>query len=148
MIVRVVLGVSMFAHGAQNVLGWFGGPGLRNSLRSFREQLHIPAAPALLALAAEFLGGLGLIVGLFSRVAALGIAVTMLVAAMVHFSNGFFLNWYGTKKGHGFEYHILVIALALVVIAKGAGGFSADRLLYQHFLTPADTGTSQMTTGR
>ena len=132
-IVRVVLGVVFFAHGSQMALGWFGGAGLQTTLRVFREQLHIPAPLAMLAVAAEFLGGLGLIVGLLSRIAALGIAVVMIVALVaVHRKFGFFMNWYGEKLGHGIEYHVLVLALALTVMIKGAGAFSLDQFLYQH----------------
>jgi putative oxidoreductase len=130
---RIVLGVVFFAHGAQMALGWFGGAGLQSTLRVFREQLRIPAPLALLSVAAEFLGGLGLIVGLLSRIAAFGIAVVMSVALLVvHRKIGFFMNWYGEKQGHGIEYHILVLTLALVVMIKGAGAFSLDQVLYQH----------------
>jgi putative oxidoreductase len=132
-IVRVVLGVVFFAHGAQMALGWFGGAGLQSTVRVFREQLRMPAPLAMLAIAAEFLGGLGLIVGVLSRIAAFGIAGVMSVALLVvHRKFGFFMNWLGEKQGHGIEYHILVLALALVVIIKGAGAFSLDRVLYQH----------------
>ena len=132
-IVRIVLGVVFFAHGAQKALGWFGGAGLQSTVRVFREQLRIPAPLALLSVAVEFLGGLGLIVGLLSRIAALGIAAVMIVALLaVHRKFGFFMNWYGEKQGHGIEYHILVLALALAVMIKGAGAFSLDQVLYQH----------------
>ena len=135
-IVRIVLGVVFFAHGAQMALGWFGGAGLQSTVRVFREQLRIPAPLALLSVAAEFLGGLGLIVGLLSRIAALGIAVVMIVALLaVHRKFGFFMNWYGEKQGHGIEYHILVLALALTVMIKGAGAFSLDQVLYQRVST-------------
>src|ERR1035441_1761806 len=91
---------------------------------------HIPALFAFLAIAAEFLGGLGLIVGLLSRVAALGIAVNMVVAiAMVHQQFGFFMNWSGAQKGEGYEYHVLVIAMAVLVMVRGAGAASCDRAL-------------------
>ena len=131
-IVRIVLGVVFFAHGAQKAFGWFGGAGLQSTVRVFREQLRIPAPLALLSVAAEFLGGLGLIVGLLSRIAALGIAVVMIVALVaVHGKFGFFMNWYGEKQGHGIEYHILVLALAVAVIIKGGGAFSLDKVLYQ-----------------
>jgi putative oxidoreductase len=132
-IVRVVLGVVFFAHGAQMALGWFGGAGLQSTVRIFRENLHIPAPLALLSVAAEFLGGLGLIVGLLSRIAAFGIAVVMSVALLVvHRKFGFFMNWFGEKQGHGIEYHVLVLALALIVMIKGAGAVSLDQVLYQH----------------
>ncbi len=133
---RIVLGVVFFAHGAQKALGWFGGAGLDNTVRGFKEHLQIPAPLALLSVAAEFLGGLGLIVGLLSRVAAMGIAVVMLVAVLaVHWKFGFFMNWYGDKQGQGIEYHILVLVLALVVMIKGGGAFSLDQVLYQHIFT-------------
>ena len=132
-IVRVVLGVVLFAHGAQKLLGWFGGQGFSVTVRTFRDQLGIPAPLACLAIAAEFFCGLGLIVGLLTRIAALGISITMVVAAlMVHLKYGFFMNWFGEKQGHGVEYHLVVIALALVVIVKGAGAFSFDSALSRH----------------
>jgi putative oxidoreductase len=140
-ILRIVLGVVFFAHGAQKALGWFGGTGLQTTVRIFRDNLHIPAPLAVLSVAAEFLGGMGLIVGLLSRVAALGIAIVMTVALFaVHGRFGFFMNWYGEKKGHGIEYHILVLALALAVMIKGAGALSLDEVLYHHAL--AQTGSS------
>src|SRR6202166_490540 len=140
-VARIVLGVVFFAHGAQMALGWFGGPGLQSTVRVFRETLRIPAPLAVLAVAAEFLGGLGLIVGLLSRVAALGIAVVMMVALVaVHRKFGFFMNWFGEKQGHGIEYHVLVLALALTVMIKGAGAFSLDQVLYQHVSTQNGVG--------
>lgn len=134
---RVILGVVFFAHGAQKLLGWFGGHGLNATIGMFRDQLGIPAPLAYLAIAAEFFGGLGLIVGFLARVAAVGVAVTMAVAMVkVHLQHGFFLNWFGDKQGHGFEYHLLALALALVVIVHGAGAFSLDRALYRQVATP------------
>jgi putative oxidoreductase len=132
-IARIVLGIIFFAHGAQKMLGWYGGLGLASSMRTFTEYLHLPSTLAFLVIAGEFFSGLGLIVGLFSRIAALVIALTMVGAiATVHFRFGLFLNWLGTQKGHGIEYHLLAIALALVVIVKGGGAFSLDRLVHEH----------------
>src|SRR5258708_38423800 len=92
MLQRVVLGVIFFAHGSQKALGWFGGPGLDTTLRSFTDNMGIPTVLASLAILAEFLGGIGLILGLFSRIAALGIAVNMVVAVLfVHARNGLFM---------------------------------------------------------
>src|ERR1700676_5086093 len=109
-IVRIVLGVVFFAHGAQMGLAWFGGPGLQSTVQVFREHLRIPAPLAVLAVAAHFLGAVGLIVGLLSRVAALSIAVVMIVALVaVHWKFGLFMNWYGDKKGHGIEYIVLFL---------------------------------------
>src|SRR6266478_4887526 len=130
LVARLTLGLVMFPHGAQKALGWFGGPGFSGTMNMFTEHMHIPALFAVLAIAAEFAGSIGLIVGFCGRVSAFGVAVNMLVATlMVHASNGFFMNWAGNQKGEGFEYHLLAIGLALVVITSGAGKWSFDRLL-------------------
>lgn len=129
-IVRLVLGVTFFMHGAQKMLGWFGGYGFHATMGTFTHYLGIPAPLAFLAICAEFFGGLGLLVGLLSHVAALGIIVNMLVAiATVHHVNGFFMNWTGQQKGEGFEFHLLAIALAIVVLIKGSGAVSIDRAI-------------------
>src|SRR5258708_22862226 len=132
-IARIVLGIIFFGHGAQKMLGWYGGPGLASSMRTFTEHLHLPSTLAFLVIAGEFFGGIGLIVGLFSRIAALFIALTMVGAiATVHFRFGLFLNWFGSQEGHGIEYHLLAIALSLVVVVKGAGAFSLDHVVYEY----------------
>jgi putative oxidoreductase len=90
----------------------------------------MPAPVALLIICTEFFGGLGLIVGLLTRIAALGIGVEMIGAIfIVHLPNGFFMNWSGTQKGEGFEYHLLAIAMAATLLLRGAGAFSADRAI-------------------
>jgi putative oxidoreductase len=130
-IARVTLGVIFFAHGSQKLLGWFEGPGLKETMRTMHEVLGLPVLLAFAAIAAEFFGGAALIVGLLSRVAAVGIGVIMASAIlMVHGRHGLFLNWFGDRKGHGYEYHLLAIALAAVVIVRGSGAVSVDRLLY------------------
>ena len=92
--------------------------------------MHIPAPLAFLAIAAEFFGGLGLILGFLTRIAAFGIAVNMLVAIVtVHSAFGFFMNWSGAQKGEGFEYHLLVLAMTAFLMIRGAGAFSVDRAL-------------------
>src|ERR1700756_728811 len=95
-ILRLVLGVVFFAHGAQKMLGWFGGFGFAGTMNFFTGMAHIPAPLAFLAIAAEFFGGIGLILGFLTRIAAFGIGVNMLVAILaVHHSFGFFMNWTG-----------------------------------------------------
>ncbi len=131
-ILRLVLGIVFFAHGAQKMLGWFGGHGFSGTMGFMNGTLHIPAPFAFLAIAAEFFGGLGLILGLLTRVAAFGIAVNMLVAVVkVHAQFGFFANWSGTQKGEGIEYHLLVLAMTVFLMLKGAGALSVDRKLAQ-----------------
>lgn len=129
LILRLTLAVVFFPHGAQKVLGWFGGHGFKNTLHFFTSS-GIPAGFALLAMAAEFLGPLGLAIGLLTRVAAFGIACVMLVAiTTVHWQYGFFTNWNGTQPGEGFEYHLLALGIALAVIIRGAGAWSVDGAL-------------------
>ncbi|MGA7683960.1 MAG: DoxX family protein [Terriglobales bacterium] len=126
---RLVLGVVFFAHGAQKMLGWFGGYGFHGTM-GFFEHMGMPAPVAFLIICTELFGGLGLIVGLLTRIAALGIGVEMIGAIfLVHLPNGFFMNWFGNQKGEGYEYHLLVIAVAAALLLRGAGKFSVDHAL-------------------
>jgi putative oxidoreductase len=129
-VLRLFLGVVFFAHGAQKTLGWFGGYGFSGTMGFFTHQMGIPAPLAALAIAAEFLGGIGLLLGFLGRIAAFGIACNMVIAiVMVHQHFGFFANWTGQQKGEGIEYHILAIAIALAIMIKGSGALSVDRAL-------------------
>lgn len=133
-IIRLVLGVVFFAHGAQKMLGWWGGPGFSAMMSGFESQ-GIPELFAFLAIAAEFFGGIGLIIGFLGRIAAFGITVNMVVAILtVHLPNGLFMNWSGAQKGEGFEYHLLVLAITLSIMIVGSGAFSIDEYLYRTFL--------------
>lgn len=124
---RVMLGLVFFPHGAQKMLGWFGGYGFSATMQYFTTQAHIPAFFAFLAICAEFLGSLGLILGFLTRIAAFALAVEMGVAvALVHRHVGFFMNWFGVQKGEGYEYHLLVFALTIPLMIRGAGAFSID----------------------
>lgn len=139
-VLRLVLGIVFFAHGAQKMLGWFGGFGFSGTMGFFTGAMHIPAPFAFLAIAAEFFGGLGLILGFLTRIAAFGIAVNMVVAiATVHSGFGFFMNWTGAQKGEGFEYHLLVLAMTAFLMIRGAGAFSIDRVI----ATAAPSRTTQ-----
>lgn len=127
---RIVLGIVFFAHGSQKVFGWFGGYGFSATLQAFTQKMGIPTPLALLAILAELLGGLGLIFGVLTRVAAFGIFCVMLVAvSMFNWKYGLFMNWAGTQKGEGFEYHLLAMALSAVLMLRGAGALSVDRAL-------------------
>ena len=131
LIVRLFLGVVFFAHGAQKVFGWFGGPGLKGTVAYIQTSLRVPPALAVLAGLTECFGGLAVIAGLLSRLAALGLIVVMLVAiAKVHWRNGFFLNLsLQPGKGHGFEFNFALIGMALAVFVGGGGAKSIDRLI-------------------
>lgn len=128
---RLALGSVFFARGAQKALGWWGGHGFAATMQAFTQGLGIPAPLALLAILAELLGGLGLLAGALSRVAAFGIFSVMAVAFKLHLPHGFFMNWFGGQKGEGIEYHLLALALALaaLLMLRGAGALSADGAL-------------------
>ena len=129
MIVRLALGIVMLPHGLQKALGLFGGPGYSGTMAMFTSQ-GMPAALAFLIILGESAGSLGLIVGFLSRIAGFGISCIMLGAiAMVHLPNGFFMNWSGKQAGEGFEYHILALGIALVVLVGGGGRASVDRAI-------------------
>lgn len=130
-LVRVALGAVFFPHGAQKVLGWYGGYGLQGTLGAFTEKMGIPLGLALLAIAAEFLGSIALLFGVFTRVAALGIAVVMAVAMTMHWQYGFFMNWFGAQKGEGIEFHILALAMAVFLVIRGGGALSVDGAILQ-----------------
>ena len=126
---RLALGVVIFPHGIQKTLGWFGGPGFHTMMAAFT-QGGIPPVFGFLAICAEFLGGLGLILGFLSRIAAFGILCVMLVAILrVNLQFGLFMNWAGNQKGEGIEFHILAIGIGLAILIRGAGAFSVDRAL-------------------
>ena len=127
-ILRITLGLVILPHGLQKTIGWFGGYGFSGTMGGMTG-MGIPAFFAFLAIAAESAGALALITGITTRIAAFGVGVTMLVASLMHQSNGFFMNWSGQQKGEGFEFHILVVAIAVVLMIGGAGRFSVDRTL-------------------
>jgi putative oxidoreductase len=129
-ILRLALAIVVFPHGAQKVLGWFGGFGPSGTYGFLTQQMHIPAVLAILVFAAEFLGPIGLFVGFLSRIAAFGIAVDFAVALfMVHLPNGFFMNWSGQQKGEGIEFFFLAIGIAIAIMIGGSGAWSVDRAL-------------------
>lgn len=128
--VRLSLGIVMLPHGAQKVFGLFGGLGFEKTIEAFTLKGGLPLFIPLLLMAIELLGSLGLIAGFMTRVSAFGIGGAMAVCALAnHVDNGFFMNWFGKQKGEGFEFHILVVGMALALLIKGGGWLSLDRAL-------------------
>jgi putative oxidoreductase len=130
-LLRLFLGIVFFPHGAQKLLGWFGGGGFAPTLQGMTK-MGLPAVIVLLVILIEFFGALSLLLGFLSRVSAVGILVVMLGAIFtVHLRNGFFMNWMGQQKGEGIEYHLLVIGMCLALLVLGSGRFSVDRSMYR-----------------
>jgi putative oxidoreductase len=129
-VLRVTLGGLMFAHGAQKLLGWFGGFGFEGTMGFLTGTIGLPALLAVLIILLEFFGGIALMIGLAGRLMATGFAAIMLGAIFtVHAQNGFFMNWTGSQAGEGFEFHLLALAMAVALILKGSGALSVDRVL-------------------
>ena len=123
LIARVIVGVVFMAHGAQKLFGAFGGPGLSAVVAMMGPLGYLVSI-------GEFFGGLGLVVGFLSRFSAASIIVIMLGAiGMVHSKVGFFMNWMGNQGGEGFEYHLLAIAILLVIVIAGPGRYALGRFL-------------------
>jgi putative oxidoreductase len=136
-VARLALGLVMLPHALQKAFGWFGGHGFMNTYSAFTNTMHIPGPLAFLAIVTEIVCAIALIVGALSRLAAAGIIAVMLGAvAYAHLPNGFFMNWTGEQAGEGFEYHLLAIALGLVVVLAGGGRVSVDRALMRRRAMP------------
>ena len=130
---RVILGCVMFPHGVQKLFGWFGGFGFTNTMTYFTQTAGLPWIIAFLIIMGESLGSLGLIVGFFTRLSALGLIFIMVGAiTTVHIPNGFFMNWFGKNAGEGFEYHLLVIGMSIPLLISGGGKYSVDGLINKY----------------
>lgn len=129
-ILRILLGVVLFPHGAQKLLGWFGGYGFEGTMGFLTTTAGLPWILAFLVIMIEFFGAIALIFGFATRIVSF--AVILLFAGIVftsHLQNGFFMNWSGQLQGEGFEYHLLVIGIAFSLLISGAGSWAVDRKL-------------------
>jgi putative oxidoreductase len=126
---RVLLGLVMFPHGMQKLLGWWGGAGWEGTLGFFAAS-GIPYPAGVLVILGESLGSLGLIAGFLTRLCAFGIVATQVgEVLMVHAAYGFFMNWTGMQKGEGMEFGLLALGLAIPLMVWGGGRWSVDRAL-------------------
>ena len=127
LIARLALGLVILPHGLQKTVGLFGGYGFQGTMGFFTGQLGLPTVIAALVIAAESLGSISILIGFLTRFCAASIALVMAGAiTMAHWQNGFFMNWFGNQAGEGFEYHLLVIGLALSLVVSGGGRWSID----------------------
>jgi putative oxidoreductase len=129
--IRLGLAVIFIAHGGQKLFGIWGGPGLQTTIEAFERSLGVPSYLTLIVVGTEFFGGLTVLVGFFTRLAAAGLAINMVAAIIkVHLMNGFFLNWSITPgKGHGYEFNFALLAMSIALLLSGPGKFALDRML-------------------
>ncbi len=137
LITRLTLGLILFPHGAQKVFGWFDGPGFTKEMEMLTGMVHLPWIIAFLVIVIEFAGAISLIAGFASRIWAIAVIIlfTGIIFSM-HLQFGFFMNWFGTQQGEGYEYHLLIIGLSLATLVNGSGKYAADQFVIQ------DTGSS------
>lgn len=127
---RLTIGIVLFPHGAQKLLGWFGGYGFTGTMQFFTDTKGLPWIIGFLVIILEFFGSLLLIVGLGSRIlSAAFILLSIGIILTSHIQNGFFINWYGNQKGEGYEYFLLLIGLSVALLINGSGKLAADKLL-------------------
>lgn len=130
LVARLTLGIILFPHGAQKMLGWFGGYGFSGTLDGLVNQMHLPKIVAIAVILIEFFGSIFLITGLASRLwslAFIGLFSGIIITTQLEF--GFFMNWYGTQAGEGFEFSLLIIGIAAVVMILGSGKYALDNQL-------------------
>ncbi len=133
LLIRIPLGAIFLAHGSQKLLGLFGGSGLTATFATFEQKLGIPPIFTLLAIIAEFAGGIGVLTGFLTRFSAAGIASVMAVAIYkVHWANGFFMNSHCIPgRGHGIEFTLALLGMALYLSVAGGGRWCVDRLIFK-----------------
>lgn len=130
LVLRLFLGLVIFPHGAQKLLGWFGGYGFSGTMGFFTDTLGLPWLLSLLVIILESVGAMALVVGVATRLVALSyIFLAIGIVFTSHIQYGFFMNWSGSKAGEGYEYFLLWIALAIALFLTGGGKFSVDRKL-------------------
>ena len=130
-VIRLGLAVIFIAHGGQKLFGIWGGPGLQTTIEAFERSISVPSYLTLIVVGTEFFGGLTVLVGFFTRLAAAGLAIEMVGAIIkVHLMNGFFLNWSITPgKGHGYEFNLALLAMSVALLLSGPGKLALDRML-------------------
>lgn len=130
LVIRLSIGLILFPHGAQQMLGIFGGYGFSGTMGFLMNSLHLPGIIAFLVIIIQFAGSIFLVAGFASRLWSIAIVVIFIGTIFTaHLGNGFFMNWYGTQKGEGFEYALLVIGLAIAALINGSGKYSLDNLI-------------------
>ena len=122
---RTIAGIIIFPYGMQKLLGWFDGVGIKGTLEQMTVR-KITQFIGWLIIIGQSLGSIALIFGFLGRIAAGGLFIIFVGALIVHLPDGWSMNWFGTKKGEGIEYHVLLLSLLLIVIVRGSGAMSID----------------------
>ena len=122
---RIIAGITIFPYGMQKLFGWFGGWGIKKTLKQLTLK-KIPTFIAWLVIVGQSFGSIGLLAGFLGTIAAGGLFIIFTGALIVHLPDGWTMNWFGEKKGEGIEYHVMLLSLLLIVIVRGSGAMSID----------------------
>jgi putative oxidoreductase len=126
---RFLLAAVLFPHGAQKLLGWFGGFGFDGTMHYFTDQVGIPSFVGFAVIIIEFFGPIFLLLGFATRLWSLGVIGIMVGVIATTFNQYFFMNWFGTQKTEGFEFFLLAIGMSLSLLISGGGAYSIDVML-------------------
>lgn len=134
LVLRLGLSVVMFAHGAQKMLGIWGGHGIQETQVLWEKWFHIPPILTLLFICMEFFSAVGLFLGLFTRICSIAVLLIMFSAVYFAHADHFYMNWYmEPSRSEGFEFHILISTMAIALLMEGGGNRSLDQILYQRY---------------
>ena len=122
---RIIAGLIIFPYGMQKLFPWFGGWGIKKTLKQLTLK-NIPTFIAWLIIIGQSFGSIALVAGFLGRIAAGGLFIIFTGALIVHLPDGWAMNWFGEKKGEGIEYHVMLLSLLLIVIVRGSGAMSID----------------------
>lgn len=128
-LLRIMLALALFPHGAQKMLGWYGGYGLDGTMKYFSGSLNLPYIVGLSVILIEFLSPFFLLLGIFSRITAASVFALFIGIVITHSDNGFFMNWFGNQAGEGYEYHLLILTISAAIMIIGPGKFTVGKLL-------------------
>lgn len=129
-VTRLTIGIVLFPHGLQKMLGWFGGYGFNGTMDFFTGTVHLPWIIGFLVISIEFFGPLFFMVGFASRIWSVFTIILFLgIISTSHLANGFFMNWFGNQKGEGYEFHLLMIGLSIATLINGSGKYSLDAMI-------------------
>lgn len=131
LVLRAALVIVVFPHGAQKLFGWFGGYGFFGMMDYFTETMGLPWIIGFLVIMLETIGAVALIAGFATRIISVFyIALALGIVFSSHIQNGFFMNWFGNQAGEGYEYFILWIGIATVLVITGGGRWSLDKMMW------------------
>ena len=129
LIVRLLLAIVIFPHGAQKLFGWFNGSGFSDNMHFLTQTVGLPWAIGLCVIIIEFFAPLALIAGFATRISSAAILVVMAGIIITQFKEYFFMNWYGTQPTEGSEFFLLAIGMCLSLMISGAGIYSVDGVI-------------------